>query len=74
MCDNDNMFGNEVICPIDGESDKNENILNSEHVNDIIDIQQKTDQSTSIQNEGYYHNNKKHPKVKDFVKYKILRI
>ena len=48
MGGNDNMFDNEVICPIDGESDKNENILNSEDVTDIIDIQQNTDQSTSI--------------------------
>ena len=45
MGGNDNMFDNEVICPIDGESDKNENILNSEDVTDIIDIQQNTDQS-----------------------------
>ena len=40
MCDNDNMFDNEIISPIDGESDKNENISNSENVTDIIDIQQ----------------------------------
>ena len=72
MGGNDNMFDNEVICPIDGESDKNENILNSEDVTDIIDIQQNTDQNTSIENEGCYHNNQKHPKVKDFVEYKIF--
>ena len=69
---NDHMFGNEAICPIDDESDKNENILNSEDVTDIIDIQQNTDQSTSIQSEGCYHNNQKHPKVKDLVEYKIF--
>ena len=66
------MFGNEAICPIDDESDKNENILNSEDVTDIIDIQQNTDQITSIQSEGCYHNNQKHPKVKDFVEYQIF--
>ena len=43
MGDNDNMSDNEVICPMDGESDKNENILNSEDVIDIIDVQQNTD-------------------------------
>ena len=48
MCDNDNMFDNEVTCPIDGESYKNENFSNSEDVTDIIDIEQNTDQSTSI--------------------------
>ena len=72
MGGNGNMFGNEVICPIDRESDKNENIFNSEDVTDIIDIQQNTDQSTSIQYEDCYHNNQKHPKVKDFVEYKIF--
>ena len=30
MGGNDNVFDDEVICPIDGASDKNENILNSE--------------------------------------------
>ena len=65
------MFDNEAICPIDDESDKNENILNSEDVTDIIDIQQNTNQSTSIQSEGY-NNNQKHPKVTDFVEYKIF--
>ena len=64
MCDND-MFDKEVICPIDGESDKNENNLNSEDATDIIVTQQNTDQSTSIQN-GCYHNNQKNPKVKRF--------
>ena len=29
MGGNDNVFENVVICPIDGESDENENILNS---------------------------------------------
>ena len=72
MCNNDSMFDHEIICPIDGESDKNENISNSEDVTDIIDIQQNANQSTSIQNEDCYHNNQKHPKVKDFVEYKIL--
>ena len=74
MCDNDNVFDNEVICPIDGESDKDENIINSEDVTDIIDIKQITDKSTYIQDEGCYHNNQKHAKVKDFVEYKIFRI
>ena len=72
MGGNDNVFENEVICPIDGESDKNENILNSEDAADIIGIQQNTEQSTSIQNEDCYHNNQKHPKVKDFVEYQNL--
>ena len=35
------MFDNDITCPIDGESDKNENISNSENVTDIMDIQQK---------------------------------
>ena len=69
MGGNDNVFGNELMCPIDGESGKNENILNLE---DAIDIQQNTEQGTSIQNNGCYHNNQKHPKVKDFVEYKIF--
>ena len=69
MGGNDNVFGNELMCPIDGESGKNENILNLE---DAIDIQQNTEQGTSIQNDGCYHNNQKHPKVKDFVEYKIF--
>ena len=69
MGSNDNVFGNELMCPIDGESEKNENILNLE---DAIDIQQNTEQGTSIQNDGCYHNNQKHPKVKDFVEYKIF--
>ena len=56
ICGND-MFDNEVICPIDDESDKNENILNLEDFTDIIDIQQNTDQITFIQNEGWCHNN-----------------
>ena len=60
------------MCPIDGESDKNENISNSEDATDIIDIQQNTDQGTSTQNEGCFHNNQKHSKVKDFVEYKIF--
>ena len=51
---------------------KNENILNSESVIDSIDNPQNTDQSTSIQNDDCYHNNQKHPKVKDFVECKIL--
>ena len=72
MGGNDNVFDNEIICPIDGESDKTDNILNSEDITDIIDIKQNTDQSTSIQNEGSYHNNQKHSKVKDFVEYKIF--
>ena len=66
------MFDNEIICPIDVESDKNENISNLEDLTDIFDNQQNTDQSTSIQNEDYYHNNQKRPKVKDFVECKIL--
>ena len=66
-----NDLSNEIICQIDCESDKNENISNSEDVTDI-DNQQNTDQSTSIQNEDCYHNNQKHLKVKDFVEYKIL--
>ena len=37
MFDHDNMFDNEIICPIDGESDKNENISNSEDVTDSND-------------------------------------
>ena len=74
MCDNDNVFDNEVICPIDGESDKDESIISSEDVTDVIDIKQSTDQSTYIQDEGCYHNNQKHAKVKDFVEYKIFRI
>ena len=56
ICGND-MFDNEVICPIDDESDKNENILNLEDFTDIIDIQQNTDQITFTQNEGWCHNN-----------------
>ena len=72
MCGNDGMFENEIICPKDGGSDKNENISNSEDVTDIIDFQQNTDQSTSIQITGCYHNNQNHLKVKDFVEYKIL--
>ena len=63
ICGND-MFDNEVICPIDDESDKNENILNLEDVTDIIDIQQNTDQITFIQNEGWYHNNQNIQKLK----------
>ena len=39
------MFDNDFTYPIDGESDKNETILNSEDVTDIIGIQQNTDQS-----------------------------
>ena len=57
------MFGNDFICPIDDESDENENSLNWEDIIDIIDIQQNANQSTSIQNEGCNHNNQKHPKV-----------
>ena len=72
MGGSNNVFDNEIICPIDGESDKTDNILNSEDITDIIDIKQNTDQSTSIQNEGSYHNNQKHSKVKDFVEYKIF--
>ena len=40
MCDNDNIFDNEVICPVDDESERNEKILNSEDVTNITDIQQ----------------------------------
>ena len=52
--------------------DKNENISNLGNVTDSIDNTQNTDQRTSIQNEDCYHNNQKHPKVKDFIEYKIL--
>ena len=72
MFNNDNMFDNENICPIDGEPDKNKNLSNSEDVTKSIYNPQNTDQSTSIQNEDCYHNNQKHPKVKDLVEYKIL--
>ena len=71
LFDNENMFYNENIFPIDGESDRNENILNSDDVTDNTDNPQNTDQSTYIQNDDCYHNNEKHPKVKDFVEYKI---
>ena len=64
MCDNDNIFDIEVICPVDGESERNEKILNSEDVTNIIDIEQNTDQSTSIQNEVCYHNTKNIQKLK----------
>ena len=66
------MFHNEIIYPIDGESDKIENISNSSDVTDTIDNLQNTSQGTSIQNKDCYHNNQKHPQVKDFVEYKIL--
>ena len=66
------MFDNETVFPINGESDKNENISNSEDVTDSIDSPQNTDKSTSIQNHDCYNNNQKHPKVKDFVEYIIL--
>ena len=68
MSGNDKMFDNKVICPTDGDSEDS----NSEDGIDIIDIQRNTDQSTSIQNKGCYHNNQKHPTVKDFVEYKIF--
>ena len=45
------MFDNETVFPINGESDKNENISNSEDVTDSIDSPQNTDKSTSIQNQ-----------------------
>ena len=38
MCDNENMFYNEIICPIDGKWDKTKNISNSDNVTDVIDI------------------------------------
>ena len=41
-------------------------------ISDIIDIQQNTNQSTSIQYSSCYHNNQKRLKVKDFVEYKIF--
>ena len=72
MFGNDNIFGNEVIYPVDGESDTSESISILEDVTGVIDNTQNTDQSTSIQNEDCYYNNQKHPKVKDFVEYKIL--
>ena len=59
------MFDNENIFPIERESDKNESISNSENLTDSIDILQNTDQSTSIQNDDCY-NNQKYPKVKRF--------
>ena len=71
MFDND-MFDNWNICPIDGETDKNENFSNSESVIDSVDSPQYTDQSTSIHNKGCYQDNQKHPKLEDFVEYKIL--
>ena len=41
-------------------------------VSDIIDIQQNTDQSTSIQNDSCYHNNQKYLKVKYFFNIRFL--
>ena len=55
MCDNDNIFDNGVICPVDDES---------EDVTNNTDIQQNTDQSASIQNEVCYHNTKNIQKLK----------
>ena len=37
MFNNDNMFDNENICPIDGEPDKNEKLSKSEDVTGSID-------------------------------------
>ena len=63
MGGNDKMFDNKVICPTDGDSEDS----NSEDVIDIIDIQQSTGQSTSIQNKSCYQNNQNHLTIKDFV-------
>ena len=63
MGGNDKMFDNKVICPTDGDSEDS----NSEDVIDIIDIQQNTGQSTSIQNKSCYQNNQHHLTIKDFV-------
>ena len=38
MGGNDNVFENVVICPIDGKSDKNENILNSEDTSTLLTL------------------------------------
>ena len=65
------MFDNEKSFAVDSESDKNENISNSEDVTNSIDSPQNTDKSTSIQN-NCYNKNQKHSKVKNFVEYKIL--
>ena len=65
------MFDNEKSFAVDGESDKNENISDSEDVTNSIDSPQNTDESTSIQN-NCYNKNQKHSKVKNFVEYKIL--
>ena len=37
MFDNDSMFSNEYVCPINGESDKNGKLSNSEDVTESID-------------------------------------
>ena len=65
------MFDNEKSFAVDSESDKNENISNSEDATISIDSPQNTDKSTSIQN-NCYNKNQKHSKVKNFVEYKIL--
>ena len=64
MFGNDNIFGNEVIYPIDGESDTSESISILEDVTGVIDNTQNTDQSTSIQNEDCYHITKNIQKLK----------
>ena len=66
------MFDNEKSFAVDSESDKNENISNSEDVTNSIDSPQNTGKSTSIQNNNCYNKNQKHSKVKNFVEYKIL--
>ena len=65
------MFDNEKSFAVDSESDKNENISNSEDATISIDSPQNTDKSTSIQN-NCYNKNQKHSNVKNFVEYKIL--
>lgn len=69
MFDNENIFVNENIFSIYGESDKNENISNSEDVTDSLDNSQNRDQSISIQNDDCHHNNSKHSKVEDFLEH-----
>ena len=69
MFDNENIFVNENIFSIYGESEKNENISNSGDVTDSLDNSQNRDQSISIQNDDCHHNNSKHPKVKDFLEH-----
>ena len=66
------LYENENMYPLNNELDKNESIQNLEDITDNVENPQNLEHNNLDQNDEIYYNNEKHPKIKDFVEYKIL--